>query len=65
MEIYREHYAGLIDNSTACGSHLVSDLSQDNQKYRSSAYIKRYVASSPYICLIFIFENIAARDKSV
>ncbi|XP_067933134.1 envoplakin-like [Watersipora subatra] len=42
MEIYRDHYASLIDNSTAaCESHIHADSAADCQKYRSSAYIKK------------------------
>lgn len=43
MEIYRDHYASLIDNSTAaCESIIVSDTdAADSQKYRSSAFIKK------------------------
>lgn len=36
-----DHYSELIDKSTACESLVVSDLVDDNQKFRSTAFIKK------------------------
>lgn len=41
MEIYAQHYADIIDNSTAFGNLVISDNSVDGQRYRSSAFIKK------------------------